>query len=82
MEWLKARERLIQIYKNKGITTCEIKLEGCLGQWTSAFAHLYKRSDPRCRHSFKQTVLACSRCHQAIENDKDLTEEVFKKLRP
>ena len=80
-EWLKAREKLKKIYFNKGITVCEIKTPVCWRNNTLAFAHRYKRNDPRCRHTFKQTLLACTPCHMKIENDRELTDSLFKALR-
>ena len=31
---------------------------------------------------FNHTVLACINCHDKMEADRELTERVFKKLRP
>lgn len=82
LEWIKARDRLTKIYHNKDIVICEVKLTGCWYDNALNFAHKFKRSDPRCRHTFKQTLLACNPCHSKIEIDSDLTEYYFKKLRP
>lgn len=81
LTWLKAREKLKSLYFLKGITRCEAKLVGCWRSAALSFAHKYRRSDPRCRHTFKQTILACIPCHQQMEQDKTLTEMLFKELR-
>ena len=79
--WIKQRAKLKDEYERKGITTCELKLTGCWHNNALSFAHRYKRSDPRCEHTFEGTVLACNPCHDKIEYDRHLTEEMFNKLR-
>lgn len=78
-DWATARQQLKKIYLAKGITTCEVRLPGCMGSFGLSFAHRYKRNDPRCQHSFEQTRLACASCHQKIEYNKELTEKVFQR---
>lgn len=80
-EWIKASDELEEIYLQKGITTCELQLEGCWKNNALHFAHQYKRNDPRCEHTFEGTILACNKCHSIIEYDRELTEKMFKKLR-
>lgn len=80
-EWIKARKRLKKEYEKKGITTCEGRLQGCWVNNALSFAHRYKRNDPRCEHTFEQTLLLCVPCHSKIEYDKELTEDMFNKLR-
>ena len=79
--WNKARTNLKKEYEEKGITFCELRLKGCKGNSFLGFAHRYKRTDPRCEHIYKETLLACVVCHDLIENNRGLTEEMFKKLR-
>jgi len=50
------------------------------------FAHRHKRrwykgKDPSLLDDFNQTVLACQPCHEKIEYDKELTQEMFMRLR-
>jgi hypothetical protein len=82
---IEANQKLREIYYEKGIGRCEIRFVGCLGSFTSGFAHKHKRSwyygKPELLASFDETVLACSSCHDKIENSKKLTEMVFKMLR-
>ena len=80
-EWIKASDILEEIYLEKGIVTCELRLEGCWINNALHFAHKYKRNDPRCEHTFEGTILLCNPCHHQIEYDREKTEEVFKKLR-
>jgi hypothetical protein len=80
-EWERERRKLKKEYEKRGIVLCELRFDGCYRNNMLSFAHRYKRGDPRCEHTFKGTVLACIPCHQVIEYNKELTEEVFKKLR-
>lgn len=81
-EWIEASDELEEIYLQKGITSCELNFPGCWRTTALHFAHRYKRNDPRCEHTFEGTILADNNCHQIIEYDRELTEDVFKKLRP
>ena len=81
LRWETARARLKNVYAYAEITSCELRLNGCLVNNYLSFAHRYKRNDPRCEHTFQGTLLVCQNCHQKIEYDRKLTEEVFKKLR-
>ena len=77
--------KLKRIYEAKGTTTCEIRFPGCLNNWALGFAHRHKRiwykSQPELLTDYNQTVLACVKCHDAIEYDRELTEKVFRRLR-
>lgn len=81
LEWITAKKILDRIYKKKGIYYCELRFKGCFPSWTLAYAHRYRRTDPRSEHTFEGTIRACSNCHQKLDADKDLTEEMFRKLR-
>lgn len=84
-EWTIARAKLKPIYEKKGITTCEIRLIGCKINNFLGFAHRHKRrwyySQPELLGAFNQTLLGCNHCHDIIEDDKEATELLFKKLR-
>jgi len=84
-EWDKARKKLKVIYEDKGIRYCEARLKGCWVNNALSFAHRQKRieyySKPELLGSFEETLLLCIPCHQKIENDKELTEKLFKQLR-
>ena len=83
---IEANRKLKEMYQEKGITHCELKLEGCWKNSTLGFAHLHKRiwyiHKPELLSDFNQTILACTSCHQKIEYNKVLTEKMFKCLRP
>jgi len=77
--------KLKRLYEDKGITTCEIRLPGCENNWALGFAHRHKRrwylGKEKLLSDFNQTVLACVMCHDKIEYNRELTEEVFNRLR-
>ena len=83
-KWEQARARLKKVYKKKGITCCEVNLEGCLHCNFLSFHHRHKRvyyyNHPGLG-SFKETILVCQSCHEKLESNKQLSEEFFKKLR-
>jgi len=74
------------------LTSCEVGpvllkygINVCTYDWPLAPAHRHKRSwykgDAEKLSDAKQWVCACQSCHDAIEFDAQLTEEVFMKLR-
>ena len=90
-QW-KRREELKQLYFEKGIVQCELRLPPMSGHpekcWRTnglTFAHKEKRlhykTRPEDLWTFKETVLACISCHAKVEQDRLLTLRVFKKLR-
>lgn len=76
---------LREIFLDKDILSCELMLDGCLGTAFTAFAHRHKRvwykRKPELLVDFNQVILACQNCHDKIEHNKELTEEMFNKLR-
>lgn len=83
-EYIK-RNILIPTFIERGVKVCELRLMGCLGGAFTGFAHRHKRvsyyRQPEMLGNLNQVVLACSNCHQKIENDKNLTKEIFFHLR-
>ena len=81
---IEANKKLKQIYAEKGIKECEIKLENCLRNWTLGFAHKYRRFwyyNHTGLDSYSETLIACTNCHQKIDTDKELLNKTFKRLR-
>ena len=83
---LEARKRIAVIAQEKGLSRCEIDLHGCTRTWPLAPAHRHKRTwykgDVELLSNFSEWVVACQTCHDAIEHNPTLTEEVFTRLRP
>lgn len=77
-----------RMFEKKKINTCEIMFEGCTGKLFLTNAHKHKRDwyKPKAKqeklHAFSEVIRACQCCHQTIEDDKELTENVFNQLRP
>ena len=82
---LAANKILKDKYYLLGVNSCEIKLQGCLGGFTIAPAHRHRRwfyiKQPELLSDINQSVLACQNCHEKIDNNKELLEKVFDKLR-
>jgi hypothetical protein len=78
-------QKLKRIYVEKDITVCELKFENCWRDNGLSWAHRHKRifykSRPELLEDFNQTILACIECHQKIERSRELTKEMFIKLR-
>lgn len=90
---LAANKKIRVIAEKDGLDYCEIgrlnmpELKGteCLGSFTLASAHRHKRAwykgDAELLADKDQWVKACVNCHNGIEFDADLTDEVFNRLR-
>lgn len=84
--WNRIRDSiLVPMFAEQGIYGCEIRLNKCLGNMFTGFAHRHKRvayyKHPTYLGDFNQVVIACQNCHSKIESNKELTKEVFLKLR-
>lgn len=80
-----ANRKLVRIYVDKDIRSCELRFDGCTNNAFLGFAHRHKRifyrDWPEGLADFNQTILACTNCHGQIEFDSELSEEMFNKLR-
>jgi hypothetical protein len=80
-----ARGLIADYAKTMDMKVCELNLEGCTKTWPLAPAHRHKRAwykgDAILLAAPKQWVVACQCCHDQIEFNAELTEEVFIKLR-
>jgi hypothetical protein len=84
--WNKERAKLKKEFEKRGIFSCEAQLQGCMKEFALSFHHRYRRyyyrSYPEKLGDFNQVILLCSHCHQTLEQDSELTQKVFIKLRP
>lgn len=82
---LASREIIAQTCEEKNITHCEIGLTGCMGTFGIAPAHRHPRTWYRgtveLLASFVQWVAACQYCHDKIDTNNKLKDEVFMRLR-
>lgn len=96
-QWEKDRRALKEEFFEKGITTCEIgrilrgmgliAYSNCWKNNALGFAHRHKRDWYKDREregllgAFNEVLLACNPCHDIIEDDKELTDNLFLHLR-
>jgi hypothetical protein len=82
----KANQKLHKMFWDKGIFLCEANLEGCERGWMLSYAHRHKRlyyydKPDELLWDYKEVILACLKCHNKMEKSKELTEQVFNRLR-
>lgn len=84
--WARARARLKVLYESQKITSCEHvddKGKRCGSTYALGFAHIDNRKNLTRDEiaSYFCTLLLCQKHHTQIENDKEETDRLFKKLR-
>jgi len=66
--------------------SCEMSLVGCLRGMFLTIAHKHKRAwykgNLDLLSDYQEWVIACTNCHNLQEHDKELTEDIFNRLRP
>ena len=80
-----ARRMIAQIAEEHELNSCEIGLPGCMLTFGVAPAHKHKRIHYHTAEEladYNEWVAACQFCHDKIEVDRKLTEDIFKVLRP
>ena len=83
---IEARKKIADMCESENLNYCELNISiACFKTAYLAPAHRHKRiwyrKCPEKLHDRKQWLIACINCHDKIEVDKKLTEEVFLKLR-
>ena len=66
-EWARVRRQLKCEFVGRGITTCELRLPGCLIDNQLSFAHRYKRRHIATLEELRVVILCCVPCHNVIE---------------
>lgn len=61
------RRRLSAEFAERGVTSCELRYEGCKGQVMLGFAHGRKRRHLKGDELKTLVILACNPCHDKIE---------------
>lgn len=64
--WEKARAELKTEHEAMGVTTCELRYEGCWVDDALGFAHAEKRRKLT-KADLKHVILACNPCHDLLE---------------
>lgn len=77
LEWLEAKPKLVEIYKAKGITRCEISGS----KFALDFHHILKRSSQKAEHTFEGTRLLNQEWHDFCEYNSKANELLIKKPR-
>ena len=86
----KANKKIAEMWEYEQINYCEIGLPGCMRTWPLQNVHRHRRNwyynQPELLWDFNQVVRGCQVCHEQLdrrtEEAKQLTEEVFNRLRP
>ncbi len=80
-----ANRKIAQMWKEFGVNTCELKLPECLGKLFNQNVHRHKRDwyyrRPELLYARKEVARGCQNCHDLVENNETLREEVFNKIR-
>ena len=85
---INANKIINRMFEKSKTNTCEIMFEGCTGKLFLTNAHKHKRewyrpaAKQKLLYSHKEVIRACQYCHDTIEVDKELTENIFNQLRP
>lgn len=68
-QWEEGRAELKRIFQKRGITSCEIQLEGCLKDNYLSFAHIQRRGELSAEETINPNyvVLACQPCHHTVD---------------
>ena len=66
-QWNSTRKTLKKEFEYKGITTCELRYEGCWINNALSYAHSKKRRFICTEDDLREVALACVPCHQKIE---------------
>jgi hypothetical protein len=74
--WEKTRADLVVRFEAAGITSCELRYEGCFKNNFLSFAHSKKRRYIVSQEELEEVCLSCTHCHQKIEFRPDMYETV------
>ncbi|MCK6462853.1 MAG: hypothetical protein L6Q29_03500 [Candidatus Pacebacteria bacterium] len=82
---IQANKRLKELFFIKGVRNCEIRLENCTLTWPLQYCHRHRRNwykgDVEKLSDYKQVIIGCQNCHDAIDSNDELLKKVFQKLR-
>lgn len=74
--WAKTRAELVVRFEAAGITSCELRYEGCWVNNALSFAHSKKRRKVSSEEELRECILACVPCHNRLEYGKNMYEIV------
>lgn len=73
VKWQTVRAYLKPLFQKAGITSCELKWEGCDGGFIPTFAHSLRRieinsySGKEHREKMEEVIVACQTCHSKLD---------------
>lgn len=83
-----SRKMIADICESLNLNYCEVRLDGCLGNFALAPAHRKRRSEYKSAEEladYKEWICACQVCHARMDRRtpeaNKLTEYIFKRLR-
>lgn len=73
LNWEDGRKELKKLFAAWGITSCEIRFEGCLRDNFLGFAHVERQKVMTLKEvrSPDKVCLACQQCHQTLDFEMD-----------
>ena len=60
-------QKLKALLEPLGITSCELRMKGCLGSWVLSMAHSRKSRFLTDDEKWMHACLACNSCHDKVE---------------
>ena len=76
--WATTRAALVVRFATAGITSCELRYEGCFKNNFLSFAHSKKRRYITSQEELETVALLCQKCHQAVEYRPDMEEIILR----
>ncbi len=71
--WANTRAELVVRFEAAGVTSCELKWEGCWRNNALSFAHSKKRRYIASQEELEIVALLCQKCHHAVEYSPNMT---------
>ena len=80
-----ANRKIKEMFIEQGISECEFHLPDCLRGWPLQNVHRHKRfwyyRNPELLSSIYEVTKGCQNCHDKVENNEELREKEFIRLR-
>jgi hypothetical protein len=74
--WEMTRAALVVRFEAAGITSCELRYEGCFKTNFLSFAHSKKRRYIQSQEELEEVLLCCTPCHNRLEYGGNMYEVV------
>ena len=77
--WSETRAQLKPRFLIAGITTCELKYDGCWRDNALSFCHSRKRRNITTQEQLEEVILGCTPCHDRLEVNPEM-ERIVKEI--